>query len=192
MRVRDSGMPDEAHWESLFDVPLILERLGVKRFRDVAELGCGYGTFTAPVAQAIPGTVYAFDLDAAMVERTRARTVGLRVAPQLRDVAVEGFGVKVDAVLLFNILHGEDPHQLLALAADALRPGGEVLAIHWRHGPTPRGPTLDIRPRPEQIAAWGRETGKLEPCGEPVDLPPWHFGLRLRTRADAPSGTLAR
>jgi hypothetical protein len=29
MKVRESGMPEEAYWESLFDVSLILARLGV-------------------------------------------------------------------------------------------------------------------------------------------------------------------
>ncbi|NQU11895.1 class I SAM-dependent methyltransferase, partial [bacterium] len=47
MKLRDSGMPEEAYWESLFDVPLILDRLGMDaRLGDVVEFGCGYGTFT--------------------------------------------------------------------------------------------------------------------------------------------------
>jgi hypothetical protein len=50
MKIRDSGMPEEAYWATLFDVPLILDRLGVAGCGDVAELGCGYGTFTAPIA----------------------------------------------------------------------------------------------------------------------------------------------
>jgi len=29
MKLRESGMPDEAYWETLFDVPLILDRLGI-------------------------------------------------------------------------------------------------------------------------------------------------------------------
>ncbi len=42
MKVRESGMPEEAYWERLFDVPLILERLGVDaRLRNVVEFGCG-------------------------------------------------------------------------------------------------------------------------------------------------------
>jgi hypothetical protein len=48
MKIRESGMPDEAYWESLFDVPLIVSRLGVSECHDVAELGCGYGTFQFP------------------------------------------------------------------------------------------------------------------------------------------------
>ncbi len=57
MRFRDSGMPDEAYWETLFGVPLILSKLGIGRFNDVVELGCGYGTFSVPVAQTIRGTL---------------------------------------------------------------------------------------------------------------------------------------
>ncbi len=30
MKLRDSGMPDEAYWETLLDVDLILDRLGVE------------------------------------------------------------------------------------------------------------------------------------------------------------------
>ena len=41
MKIRDSGMPDEADWESLFDVLLILSKLSVGRFREAAEVGCG-------------------------------------------------------------------------------------------------------------------------------------------------------
>ncbi len=68
MKLRESGMPDEAWWESLFDVPLILDRLGIHtEIGDAVELGCGYGTFTIPVARRIRGLVFAFDLEADMV-----------------------------------------------------------------------------------------------------------------------------
>jgi hypothetical protein len=50
--------------------------------------------------------------------------------------------------------------------------------IHWRHGDTPRGPDLAIRPRPEQVASWA-SAAKLDPIGPAFDLPPWHYGLRL-------------
>lgn len=178
MKVRDSGMPDEAYWESLFDVPLVLERFNFTQFRDVAEFGCGYGTFTVPIARAIRGTLYTFDVDPAMLARTAERAAGLNVVCENRDVMEHGFGVQVDAVLLFNILHCDEPVRLLRHAADALRPGGEVLVIHWRHGDTPRGPDLAIRPRPEQIVSWASDA-KLDPIGPAFDLPPWHYGLRL-------------
>ena len=156
MKIRDSGMPDEAYWESLFDVPLILSRLDIGRFHDVAELGCGYGTFSIPIAEAISGTLHTFDIDPAMIARTRDRAAGLPMICERRDVMESGFGVRADAVLLFNILHVEQPQTLLRHAHHALNAGGEVLAIHWRYGETPRGPSLKIRPRPEQIIGWAR------------------------------------
>lgn len=160
MKVRDSGMPPQDYWETLLDVPGILDAFGFgPDTRDVAELGCGYGTFTLPLARRIGGTVHTIDIEAEMVAITRQRA---------------------DAALLFNILHAEQPVALLRAARDVVRPGGLVAVIHWRSDvTTPRGPSLDIRPRPEQIIAWAAEAG-LEPDARSFLLPPWHVGLKLR------------
>jgi SAM-dependent methyltransferase len=191
MKLRDSGMPDEAYWETLFDVPLVLARLGIDgTLADVVELGCGYGTFSIPIARTICGTFHTFDVEPAMVARTTERASGLpagKIDCQLRDVMADGFGVTgVDAALVFNLLHCDEPVALLQHAVAAVRPGGHVFAIHWRYGDTPRGPSLDIRPRPEQIAAWARETGRLERVGSLIDLPPWHYGWRFRVLSARP------
>jgi len=186
MKVRDSGMPEQSYWEELFNVGGVLDALGIdQRIGDAVEVGCGYGTFTVPVAQCIRGTLHAFDIESAMVELTRARAAAAGVANlrlAVRDVIAGGFELpaqSVDAVLLFNILHAENPVDMLRIAADVVRPGGRILAIHWRSDvKTPRGPDLLIRPRPEQIAAWARAVG-LHP--QPSELlPPWHFGVVLR------------
>ncbi len=195
MKIRDSGMPGEGLWESLFDVDLILDRLGIgSRLTDVAELGCGYGTFTVPTAEMISGTLHTYDIDEAMVARTRERVscAGLRnVVVERRDVLARGFGLppaSQDGCLLFNILHHDDPVAILAEAARCLRLGGRLFVIHWRHDPdTPRGPDLSIRPRPEQIVAWATQTGLLDLAGGVLDLPPWHYGLVLATTRPAES-----
>lgn len=187
MKLRDSGMPGEAFWESLFDVDLILSRLRIDSgTRNAAELGCGFGTFTVPVARSIGGTLFTFDIEPEMVARTRRRAqeAGVRdIVAEQRDVYAAGFGLATasqDACLLFNILHGEEPVRILTEAARVVRPGGVVYVVHWRHDPaTPRGPDLSIRPRPEQVADWARQTGALEPEAGHLDLPPWHYGLRL-------------
>ena len=192
MKLRESGMPEEPYWETLFDIDLILNRLEIDhRTGDVVELGCGYGTFTIPVARRITGILRTYDIDVAMVERTRQRALVetlTNIMGQVRDVFGAGFGVAAasqDACLLFNILHCEEPIRLLSEAARVVRPGGFIHVIHWRHDPTtPRGPSLEIRPRPEQIASWAKETHFLESISPAFDLPPWHYGLRLLRSPD--------
>ena len=49
MKIRESGMPDENHWESFFNIPLIFEKLQINSsVINLAEFGSGYGTFTLP------------------------------------------------------------------------------------------------------------------------------------------------
>jgi SAM-dependent methyltransferase len=188
MNIRESGMPAQTYWETLFDVPLILDAFGfTSTTGDVAELGCGYGTFTIPLAQRIRGTVHALDLDPAMVATTSARAISSalpNIRASVRDVLLDGFGLapaSCDAALLFNILHAEEPVALLHAARDIVSPGGFIAVIHWRSDlPTPRGPSLAIRPTPAQILTWAASAGGLTAPATPLVLPPWHYGLALR------------
>jgi predicted RNA methylase len=89
MKIRDSGMPDPATWESYFEPSRVLRRLAFSSgTEDVADLGCGYGTFTVAAAQLTSGTVRAFDIDQDMIAATdtKARGLGLsNVLPIKRD-----------------------------------------------------------------------------------------------------------
>lgn len=193
MKYRESGMPGQVYWETLFDIEGILDAFALSPDTGpVVELGCGYGTFTLPVARRTGAAVYAYDIDPAMVETTRLRAeqCGLsRVLTSERDVFANGFGLpdnSCGAALLFNILHGEHPVAMLRESARVVVDGGTVAVIHWRRDiATPRGPSMDIRPSAEQIAAWAREVPTLRADSSPMLLPPWHFGLRLTKRAIA-------
>ncbi|HAH05678.1 MAG TPA: class I SAM-dependent methyltransferase [Elusimicrobia bacterium] len=185
MKVRDSGMPEVGYWESLFDVPLILDRMGVDAsVRDLVEFGCGYGTFTLPAAQRITGRLHALDMDDVVMKmaRDRAAAAGLGNIKFLqRDFITEGTGLSdnsADYVMLFNILHHEHPLEMTREALRILRPDGKVGAIHWIWSQrTPRGPALDIRPKPEAVMSLVRETGFRLVKDTPIELPPWHFGV---------------
>ena len=49
MKIRESGMPKEEEWIQFFDPSQALNQLGLNAdVIDVADLGCGYGTFTIP------------------------------------------------------------------------------------------------------------------------------------------------
>jgi len=176
-------MPEADYWETLLDVPLILRRMHVdSKLTDLVEVGCGYGTFTIPAATKVRGMLYAYDIEASMVQITtnRAAAAGIsNIKVTLRDVIADGTGLpenSADYVMLFNILHYERPIEILAEAQRILRPDGFVGCIHWNYDPaTPRGPTMDIRPRPEQIREWMTSAGFRvdDAC---IDLPPYHYG----------------
>ena len=158
--------PTRASGSSCSTSSPILDRLGVTGLTDVAELGSGHGTFTVPVAKRIMGILHTYDMDEAMVARTRERAVdagAANVVVECRDVVAYGFGLapgSQDGCLLFNILHHDEPVAILSAAAGIVRPGGRLFVIHWRHDPeTPRGPDLSIRPRPGEIVAWAALRG---------------------------------
>ena len=80
--------------------------------------------------------------------------------------------------MLFNILHYEKPLELLGEAFRILQPGGRAGLMHWNYDPkTPRGPTMDIRPKPEQMTEWAQSAGFVLDANPLIDLPPYHYGL---------------
>lgn len=183
MKIRESGMPERAMWEQLFDPQNILVTLGVdKQTTDVAEFGCGYSTFTIPAAKIIKGKIYAFDIEPDMIRLTKeeAEKQGLsNVETIQRDFIAEGSGLpdeSVDYVMLFNILHLEGPVVLLTEAWRILKDAGRVGIIHWNYDPkTPRGPSMEIRPRPYQCIEWATRAGFADP--KQFDLKPHHYGI---------------
>jgi len=185
MKVRDSGMPDEEMWSGFFDPAKVLAIFGLEGgVRDLVEFGCGYGTFTLAAAGIAAGTVYALDIEAEMVDvvRQKCAEAGIHnVQATVRDFVAQGTGLadnSMDAALLFNILHHEEPVALMKEALRVLKPNGMLAVIHWNYDPaTPRGPAMEIRPRPEQCIAWGREAGFSFSEQNRYDLPPYHYGL---------------
>jgi len=190
MKGRESGMPDEAYWNSFFDAESALRLLipEVRVHGDLIEFGCGYGTFTVPAATRVDGWVTGLDIDPEMTAATsqHAAASGVtNVRVGLRDFVADGTGLP-DAsqshAMVYNLLHLEQPIELLREAHRVLQPGGTLSVMHWRSDiDTPRGPSRDIRPRPEQCIAWMEAAGFVDVAT--VDLAascPYHFGLVAR------------
>jgi SAM-dependent methyltransferase len=186
MKVIDSGMPEETYWNSLFDIPTIVDWLNIKNIVDpVVEIGCGYGTFTVPVAAETSGQVYAFDIDPRMIEATmrNADNAALwNIQFFCRDVLVEGTGLgpsSVGMVLLFNILHFNERKIMLQEASRILQPDGIAAVIHWRKDiATPRGPSIQTRPDQKTILDSIRGLD-LHFSGNGRILEPYHWGIQL-------------
>lgn len=184
MKVREGGMPAEEMWKSFFDPELILKELSLgSDCKTVVDFGCGYGTFTIPAARMTKGVVYGFDIEADLIDvcKSKAQASGLtNVRCQQRDFILEGTGLPdqiADYAMMFNILHTENPVALLQEAYRILTPLGKIGVIHWNYDPTtPRGPSMDIRPRPEQCQEWVKLAG-FELVRPQVNLPPYHYGM---------------
>jgi ubiquinone/menaquinone biosynthesis C-methylase UbiE len=160
---------------------------------DVVEFGCGYGTFTIPAAKSASGRVIALDIESDMVAETvsKAKAAGLsNVVGVVRDFVADGSGLpdqQAWRAMLFNILHIENPIGLLSEAYRVLAPGGEVGIIHWRNDiPTPRGPSLSIRPTAEQCRVWGEKAGFEFVRYESLCCCSYHWGLVMRRPVTQP------
>src|SRR6266481_1856721 len=155
MKGRESGMPEETYWQTFYDADCIVEKLECAKRKNerIAEFGSGYGTFTFAAAMRTSGVVHAFDIESdlvALVQR-RAQEAGLsNVQAEARDFVAHGTGLpgeSIDHAMIYNLLHIEEPVELLKEAYRILKPGGVVSVIHWKHdSSTPRGPSLSIRP----------------------------------------------
>jgi ubiquinone/menaquinone biosynthesis C-methylase UbiE len=195
MKGRESGMPDEAYWNSFFDAEAMLNKLlpidnnnVIKLMTDdIAEIGSGYGTFTLSAAKMTSGLVHAFDIETELVETLTQQCHQLgfsNIKPNLRDILAEGSGLADNSlghVMIYNLLHIEQPELLLKEARRILKPDGTVSVIHWRSDiETPRGPSMDIRPTTQQCIEFGEDAGFTQ--SNIVDLgesAPYHFGLIL-------------
>lgn len=184
MKTRESGMPEDTMWETFFDPATIFDRLDLdQNCRTVVDFGCGYGTFSIPAAKRIKGIVYALDIDPDMIGKckVRANAEGLHnIVFQQRDFVELGTGLSdgsIDYVMMFNLLHAEETDELLKEAKRILMPNGKIAVIHWNYDiATPRGPSMEIRPKPEQLQQKLRSAGfhLLKPL---VELPPYHYGM---------------
>jgi len=183
MKIRDSGMPDEIMWSTFFDPELILQQMEVTSgLHTIVDLGCGFGTFSIPASKLVSGEIHAFDIDEEMISQLKDKidqqnTNNIQL--HLHDFIAEGSGLpdsSVDYVMLFNILHHDNPDQILNEVHRILKPGKSAGIVHWRSDiKTPRGPQPDIRPTPEQCKQWAIESGFV--IHKELMLEPYHFGL---------------
>ena len=90
----------------------VLERIGIRRGQTLLDFGCGYGTYTIPVARIVgaQGRVYALDKDKEALDSLmqKARSAGLINIERMEtsgELQVELADETVDGVLLFDVFH---------------------------------------------------------------------------------------
>jgi SAM-dependent methyltransferase len=113
----------------------VLDLLGNLEGKTVADIGCGLGYFTQPLARRVgpAGTVLAVDIQAGLLEEMMLlmpEELRPRVQPILANPQKPGLPREVDLIVLIQVL-AEVPDQLSFLAAlvAELRSGGQLLII---------------------------------------------------------------
>ncbi|BDG62261.1 class I SAM-dependent methyltransferase [Caldinitratiruptor microaerophilus] len=166
-----------------YDPDRVLTHLDLGRGRVVADVGCGPGWFTLPLAERVApdGLVYAIDVEEKMLERLMERAKERAVA-NIRPVLAEEedeFPVpssSCDAALVASVYHEVDPTSSFANEVRRiLRPGGVCLLIEWRPEPTPVGPPQHERLSPDDVIREWTAAG-FEAAG-PVEVGPYHYGI---------------
>ena len=108
-----------------------------ERYASAFEPGCSVGVLTARLA-ARCDRVLACDAAPEAVESARARTAGLP-GVRVEQRAIPGqwpAGGSFDLIVLSEVLYyfgDADLDAVLRLSVGALRPDGQLLAVHWRH-----------------------------------------------------------
>lgn len=186
MKYRESGMPTEQTWNTFFNPVEIITKMNIdNKVNTLVDVGCGYGTFLLPMAEVIGKKVIGLDIDHLMLDicadkisQNNISNIDLIKGDISTDETLQKLKTYtdgIDYVTLFNILHCEEPMDLLNSIYYILNNNGRIGVIHWKHEETPRGPSMEIRPKPEMIVGWANKIGfQLE---KQIDLPPYHYGL---------------
>ena len=127
--------------------------------------------------------MYAFDIEDEMIDILNQKIQNKQIDNirlEKRDILAHSTALpdnSIDYVMLFNILHHESPMEFIDEAYRILKSNGKIGIIHWRSDiSTPRGPDLNIRPKPEQITTWF-DKQRFQVEKQPFIIEPYHFGL---------------
>ncbi len=123
-------------WYEARKYALSLALLPDERYGEAFEPGCSVGVLTALLA-ARCGHMLAWDASAAAVRAAAARTAD-RPNVQVGRGAIPGDWPpgQFDLIVFSEVLYyfaGDRLDQVLDRGVASLRPGGTILAVHWRH-----------------------------------------------------------
>ncbi|HEX3922306.1 MAG TPA: SAM-dependent methyltransferase [Streptosporangiaceae bacterium] len=131
-----------SRWYEKRKYAITLAMLPHERYAEALEPGCSIGVMTEQLAPRC-SRLLSCDVAEAAVQAAARRTAGqpgVRVEQRVlpRDWPAGEFDLIVFSEFLYYF-GGDDLRQVLDLSVAALRPGGNLLAVHWRH-PVPEYP----------------------------------------------------
>ncbi len=166
----------------LLDAEGIVAALPLAPGQTVADVGCGTGFFTEPLARALPaGKVLACDMQPEMCSATRQRMLEHGLA-NVEVFASTGLQLPVpdrslDGIFAAFVLH-ETEHldAFLAELRRVAKPGAWLAVLEFHRRPGGHGPPLHLRLAPDEVRAALFKSG-FTPAEAAADLSEQHYLL---------------
>ena len=150
--------------ESL-DSFLVLSHSEISLHDTVADIGCGPGFFTVPLAKfLVNGTVYALDIDDEMLSACRQQVAQARMG-NVEFLKCEEFAFPLEpgsvdrAFLAFVVQQTSDRPRFLRAVRELLTLGGWCTVLEWYRKETETGPPLEPRMDPSLLEETARVAG---------------------------------
>lgn len=127
-----------------------IERMGIQEGQLVADIGAGTGIFTLPIGEKTKHTVYAIDVDEALLSVVAEKSA-LKKIENIQCMKVAGFEYDLpdghlDFALMVTVFHEiEEKQALLKEIYRVLKFNGKLGMIEFHKRETPIGPPLDHR-----------------------------------------------
>ena len=131
----------------------------------VADIGCGPGYFTLPLAKyLIYGKVFALDASDEMIQACQERVNQARLG-NVEVVKCEEYEFPVEAgvadglFISVTLHHPEDRVRFLTAAKEMLKPGGWCFIVEWQKKETESGPPQQVRITTQELRQIAKDSG---------------------------------
>ena len=134
----------------------VIAALDIAEGERVADIGAGTGYFSVRLAEQTPArTIYAVDVEPAMVEHVRERAAGAglrQVVGVVAEPSSPNLPEPVDVALIVNTYHHiPDRVGYFAALRESLAPGVRLAIVDYQKGAAGGGPPDEFRFEPEEI-----------------------------------------
>lgn len=149
--------------EALLPPAQVLNDIGIGAKTTWADIGCGTGFFTIPLAAKVQ-QVFALDIRPEMLDDLRKSLVQQQISNvtvlQSEESRFPLSAQLVDGILISLVLHEVDhPIEFFGELNRILKSGGRVVVIEWIKAVMEIGPPIDHRLSVEQLDDWVVSTG---------------------------------
>ncbi len=144
----------------------VLGEIGLESHNVWADIGCGTGFFTIPLAKKVK-EVYALDIRAEMLSDLSESLTQLQIHNVKVLQSVESLlplpDRTVDGILTSLVLHEvEQPIEFFRELNRVLQTGGRLVVIEWAKASTEMGPPIGHRLSIQQLDDWAITTGFIK------------------------------